>query len=145
MRYSTINITRNNGQALIEFMFVFIILVTVLSAAVNYCFMGIIKHNLDSACREGARVAATLPTLKGDNAIVISRINTVLMDSGLMRKSSIDYPLPQALMSFSSGSNVAVTNDIITVEQSVIFNIMFFPIFSPTKVIKGKAVSRYLL
>ena len=138
-----------NGQALIEFILVASILIILLHGIVDFVHMGITKHILDSACREGVRAATSIPSLQNNDAIALSRVRKIMMDGGLMTKSYITQPLPAPQIHFirggTDGGATAQKGDIIVVTTSVQYNSFFSNITRSSWTLNGKAVSKYLL
>ena len=140
---------QHRGQALIEFIIVLPLFLLILYGVVDLVRVGIIKHSLDSACREGARVAASMPNFNSENsaqsqqamAIIISRVNRVLMGSHIMQQMIIDGDVNNPVVQYDDAS------DIITVRVSVHYKNMFpftqTPVFART--IVGEATSQYVL
>jgi len=137
-----IRLRRNiQGQAIIEFVLVITILVIILYGIVDLVRLGVIKHVLDSACREGARVASTVPNLQSDNPIVISRVNKVLMDSNMINKIALNTPV----ITIESNKSSADKGDIIVVSVSGDYVNIFSLVTGAIRTISGKATSKYLL
>ena len=129
------------GQAIIEFVLISVILLILLYGIVDLVRMGVIKHILDSACREGARVASTIPNLQPDNPIVISRVNKVLMDSNMMNKMGLNTPE----ITIEDNKTNAEKGDLIVVTVGGEYLNLFALITGLQKTLNGKAISKYLI
>jgi len=141
MKRIKVNSFTNKGQAIIEFVFISVLVVVILYGIVDLVRLGVIKHVLDSACREGVRTAATIPNLATDNPIVISRVNKVLMDSNMMSKMGLNTPE----IIIENNKTTAEKGDIIVVTVSGDYMNMFAIITGAKKTISGKATSKYLI
>ena len=129
------------GQAIVELILVLLVLVIILYGIVDLVRIGVIKHTLDSACREGARVASTVPNLHSDNPIVISRVNKVIMDANLMRLVALHTPI----IRIEDNRFIANKGDIIEVSVQVEYINIFTLVTGSEKTISGKATSKYLI
>jgi len=142
-------ITNQKGQALIEFITVVLIFCVLLYGIIDLTQMGIIKHVLDSSCREGARAASAIPSLSSSNDIVFSRIRKILIDGKVMTNSRITQPISTPKMQFIragvDGGIYAQSDDIIVVSIQVEYNNLFSMITGRTVTITGEAVSKYLI
>ena len=135
------NFLNNKGQAIIEFVLISVILLFLLYGIVDLVRIGVIKHILDSACREGARVASTIPNLQPNNPIVISRVNKVLMDSNMMSKMALNTPE----IAIEDTKLEADKGDIIVVTVSGEYINLFAIMTGLQKTLNGKAISKYLI
>ncbi len=140
---------KTSGQALIEFILVIPVLLILIHTAIDFVNIGIVKHILDSACREGARAASSIPGLQNNNAVVLSRVRKIMMDGGLMTKSYIQQPLPSPTIRFlrggADGGSTAQKGDIIIVEASAVYRPFFSNIIKASWTLRGRAVSKYLV
>ena len=137
------------GQALIEFILVIGIFLIMLYGIIDLAQMGIIKHVLDSACREGARAASAIPNLEDDNDIVLSRVRKILIDGKVMTNSRITKPIPSPQVEFirggAGGFTQAQSDDIIRVTQQIEYHNLFSYLTGRTISITGEATSKYLI
>ena len=146
------------GQAIVELVMVVTIFCVLLYGIVDLVQIGIVKHVIDSACREGARAASSIPDLRNDNEIVLSRVRKILIDGKVMNHSRIDKPLPAPQIKFirgggnnvnagnSSGAGVfAQKDDIVIVSMSVQYNTIFSVLTGDALKISGEAASKYLV
>lgn len=143
--------TRHNrrGQAIVEFIVVVMIFCVLLYGIIDLVQLGIIKHTLDSACREGARAASSIPELKDNDAVVLSRVRKILIDGKVFSNSRIKKPIPAPEIRFIRGAGevagAAQTDDIIVVRTAIEYDIVFSHLTGKSITISGEAISKYLL
>ena len=141
--------TNTKGQAIIELIAVITIFCILLYGVIDLAQMGIIKHVLDSACREGARAASGIPNLNNSNDVVLSRIRKIMIDGKVMTSSRITRPLASPQIQFlrggADGGSNAQTDDIIVVTVQVQYNNLFSMVTGRTVTITGEAASKYLI
>jgi Flp pilus assembly protein TadG len=79
----TKNADRQQGQSLVEFSIIFLILMLMLAGITEFGFLYDAIQNVQNASREGARFAVTLATLQDNDPRVIERIRDFIPPADL--------------------------------------------------------------
>jgi Flp pilus assembly protein TadG len=149
MKMHLIKKTNNKGQAIVEFMLVIGIFVILLYGIVDLVHIGIVKHVLDSACREGVRAASSIPNLNNSNTIVFSRVRKIMIDGKVMTDARITKPLASPAMHFIrggvDGGSVAQRDDIVRVTMQVEYQNVFSLFTGKNVRVTGEANCKYLI
>jgi Flp pilus assembly protein TadG len=142
-------ISNSKGQAIIEFILVVMIFCVLLYGIIDLAQIGIIKHTLDSACREGARAASAIPDLKDNDAVVLSRVRKTLIDGKVFTNSRVNKPIPTPEIRFIRGDALAAgtaqNGDMVVVRTQIEYRVVFSHLTGKTITIAGEAISKYLL
>lgn len=135
----------NGGQAVIEFVAVIGVLVFLLYGVVDLVQMGITKHVLDSACREGVRVAIAIPHVRFDDAVVKSRVKRVMQDSKLeaLPEPEITFYSPEGDLLI--GRESAEYGDIIKVTVAMPYANVFSLSTQTAITLRGEAIMKYFI
>lgn len=72
------------GQSLIEFAMVLPLIILLVGGIFEFGLLFLVNHTVQNAGREGARLAVVLPNLTDDDPRVISHVESLIPDLGLL-------------------------------------------------------------
>jgi hypothetical protein len=128
--------SKTRGQSLIEFALVLPLLILLIVGSFEFGLLFMTYHTIQNAGREGARLAIVLPNLVNDDPRVITRVETLIPDTGLY--SSFEDGVT------NNGISNCATNDQVTVTITGTYNFIFLRIIGiDTIVISIPTTMRY--
>jgi len=133
------------GQAIIEFVLGLSLLLFLLCGIVDIVRMGVMKHTLEIACREGVRAAIVTPGFGTGSPVVRSRVKRVF------HNTFNGYPITVSIINdFGGGGGgahhhrPAVSGDLITVSADIMYTYKFAVLSGKTQAIRAEATGVYM-